>query len=302
MPSNLNRQALEAFINGQNAFFALSKKSLEQSRSYFEKAIALDPGNARALAELSYVNTHIAVDNWHSPDEAREALGKAEAYASLAVAADPDDYDTHWALGFYLVNSGKPGDHAKGLKEFEAARDLFDNWTDRLTRKPDLIAEMGEILVYAGEVKKGIEMIEGAITRVPDWYRWNLAFAYYCDKRYDDAIAELDRMYRKPGDPRFLYDSLLTRAASEAQKGRRNRARPLIAQFLELKEQNSAANAGAKGKAKGKAAKKTAKKSGGQPVWTIADELRRMPFKPTAAGNRLRDHWIEGLKKAGLPE
>lgn len=309
MPSNLNREALEAFINGQNSFFALSKRSLEESRSHFERAVRLDPGNARALAELSYVNTHIAIDNWHGPEEAREALGKAEAYARLAVAADPDDYDTHWALGYYLVNSGKPGDHAKGLKEFETARELFDNWTDRLTRKPDLLAEMGEVLVYAGEVKKGIEMIEGAVTRVPDWYRWNLAFAYYCNKQYDNAIAELDRMYRKPGDPRFLYDSLLTRSAAEAQKGSPKRARSLIQQFLELKEANRsgpAAKGKGKGKAKsGKAAKARttkAKQDKGGPAWTIAEELRRMPFKNDKRGRALRDHWIEGLRKAGLPE
>lgn len=296
MQANDKRKALKAFISGQNSFSALSKKGLETSRGHFEKAVALDPGNARALAELSYVNTHIAIDSWHGAEEAAEALGKAEAYARLAVALDPDDYDTHWALGYYLVNSNKPGDYKKGIEAFETARALFDDWTDRLDRKPDLLAEMGEVLVYAGEIKKGIEMIEGAVTRVPDWYRWNLAFAYYCDKRYKDAIAELDRMYRKPGDPRFLFDSLLTRAASEAQSGGGNKGRPHIAKFLELKEKSRSGDGGGKGKKKGKP------KKGSKPAWTITDEMRRMPFKNDTRGRALRNHWIEGLKKAGLPD
>ena len=219
MPSYTSREALEAFIAGQNSFSALSKRALEDSRAHFERSVELDPVNPRALAELSYVNTHIGIDSWHGPEEAAAALGKAEAYARLAVALDPDDYDTHWALGYYLINSNRKGDYAKGLKAFETARELFDNWTDRLERKPDLLAEMGEVLVYAGQVKKGIALLDSAINRVPDWYRWNLAFAYYCDRNYKQALAELDKMYRKPGDPRFIFDSLLTRAASEAQAG-----------------------------------------------------------------------------------
>lgn len=300
MPIYTSREALEAFISGQNSFSALSKKSLEESRAHFERAVQLDPANARALAELSYVNTHIAIDSWHGPEEAAEALGKAEAYARLAVALDPDDYDTHWALGYYLLNSGKKGDYAKGLASFEKARELFDNWTDRLERKPDLLAEMGEMLVYSGQVKKGVAMLEGAVNRVPDWYRWNLAFAYYCSRQYKDALAELDKMYRKPGDPRFLFDSLLTRAASEAQAGSLRSAKSHIAKFLELKAE-SRLGPPAKGKGKSKS-KPKAKSAKGGPAWTIAEEMRRMPFKADKRGRELRDHWIEGLRKAGLPE
>ena len=227
---------------------------------------------------MSYVYVHIATAGWHSPHDAIEALAKAEVYAKLAVSLDPDDYDTYWALGYYYTNSGKTGDFRRGIQAFNKALKLFYTATDRIDRKPGLLAEMGEALVYDGRPAAGIKLIEQAINMVPDWYRWNYAFALYCNKQYKEAIDSLDRMYRKPGHPRYLYDSLLTRAAAHAQLGKNRKARLAVATFLKMKR---------------------AKRGVG---WTITDELKRTPFKPTKTGRALRNHWIDGLRKAGLPK
>jgi tetratricopeptide (TPR) repeat protein len=274
----IKKQAHQAFLLGEATFNTLSKEGLDESRAHFEKAVELEPDYARAMAELSYAYVHTATAGWHSDLEAIEALAKAEVYAKLAVRLDPDDYDTHWALGYYYINSGKAGDFQRGIKEFEKALILFNTATDQIDRKPGLLAEMGESLVYDGRPVDGIKLIEQAINLVPDWYRWNYAFALYCNKQYKEAIDSLDRMYRKPGDPRYLYDSLLTRAAAYAQLGKIRKAKDAVATFLKTKK---------------------AKRGMG---WTIADELKRTPFKPTKAGQALRDHWIDGLRTAELPE
>ena len=278
MPRPVKKAAHDAFLKGEVTFTTLSKKGLDDSRGCFERAVALDPTYARAMAELAYVHVHTATAGWHSQQEAVEALAKAEVYAKLALQLDPDDYDTHWALGFYYMNSGKKGDFQKGIKALEKAKDLFENSTDRIDRKPGLLAEMGEALVYDGRPKEGIDLIDRAINLVPDWYRWNMAFACYCDKQYQRAIDELDRMFRKRGDPTFLYDSLLTRAAAYAQLGKNKKAKQAVKDFLQIKK-----------------AKKRAQ-------WTIQDELKRTPFKDDKKGRALRDHWINGLRDAGLPK
>jgi tetratricopeptide (TPR) repeat protein len=274
----IKKEAHQAFLLGEATFNTLSKKTLDQSRACFEKAVELEPDYARAMAELSYVYVHTATAGWHSDKEAIEALAKAEVYGKLAVRLDPDDYDTHWSLGYYYINSGKRGDFQRGIKEFEKALDLFMNGTDRIDRKPGLLAEMGEALVFDGRPDEGIDLIEWAINLVPDWYRWNHGFALYCNKQYKEAIDALDKMYRKPGHPRYLYDSLLTQAAAYAQLGNGRKAKQAVTEFLKIKR---------------------AKK---RMSWTIADELKRTPFKPTKAGLALRDHWIDGLRKAGLPQ
>lgn len=277
MQKPINKAARDAFHRGEATFNTLSKKKLDQCRAQFEKAVELEPNYARALAELSYANVHTATAGWHSATESTQALAKAEAYGKLAVHLDPDDYDTHWSLGFYYINSGKPGDFAKGIKEFETALALFEKTTDRIDRKPGLLAEMGEALVFDGRPKDGLKLLDRAINLVPDWYRWNYAFALYCDKQYKQAVRALDAMYRKPGHPRYLYDCWLTRAAAYAQLGKKKKAKDAVAQFLKTK---------------------MAKRGIG---WTIEDELKRTPFRNNKAGRALRDHWIEGLRKAGLP-
>lgn len=277
MPRSVNKKAHEAFLMGEMTFTTLSKKGLDDSRAYFEQALALEPGYARAMAELSYAYVHTATAGWHDAQEAVEALAKAEVYSKLAVHLDPDDYDTHWSRGFYYINSGKKGDFKKGIETFQKAKDLFENSTDRIDRKPGLLAEMGEALVYDGHPSQGIKLIERAINLVPDWYRWNISFACYCDQQYQRAIDELDSMFRKPGDPRYVYDSLLTRAAAYAQLGESKKAKKAVRDFL-----------------------RTKKAKHGKP-WTVQDELKRTPFKGDKKGRALRDHWIAGLRKAGLP-
>ena len=274
----INKKAHEAYLLGEATFNTLTKKSLDQCRAHFEKAVALEPDYARAMAELSYAYVHTATAGWHSDKEAVEALAKAKVYGELAVKLDPDDYDTHWSLAFYYLNSGEDGDFEKGIKQFDKALDLFKNATDRIDRKPGLLAEMGEALVYDGRPKEGIELLDQAIDLVPDWYRWNRAFALYCDEKYQEAIDELDRMFRKPGHERYLYDSLLTRAAAYARLGKKKKAKEAVDTFLKIKKQKKRVS------------------------WSVADELKRTPFGPSKKSAVLKEHWIEGLIAAGLPQ
>lgn len=275
-----NDHAHQAHLRGEAAFSSLSREALEESRGSFEEALEHEPDYARAMTELAYVHVHIAADGFHSAEEAAESLQKAETYAKKAVELAPGDYSTQWGLAFYYINSGKDGDFARGLETFEKAKHLFDNHTDHIERKSGLLAEMGEALVFGGDTQRGCELICEAIYKVPDWYRWNYGFALYCAKDYKKAIEELDKMYRKPGDPNFLVDSLLSRAASLAQLGRKEEAQQDIQSFQANSQRRDHLKRD----------------------WTIADELKRTPFADTDAGRALRDHWIEGLRLAGLPE
>jgi adenylate cyclase len=130
---------------------------------------------------------------------------------------------------------------------------------------PDLAADMAEALIYAGEPDKAITQIREAMLHnpeVPYWYWWNLARAYYMAKRYEEAIDAAGKITDPPNDV------LLITAASKAQLGDLDAARAEMAQF-----------------------------SKNDPEWSIAKAAERY-FRRDSD----RQHWLEGLRLAGLKE
>ena len=130
----------------------------------------------------------------------------------------------------------------------------------------DMLVEMAEMLYYVGDIERGIEQIQHAVRLnpyTPDWYRWILGWGYYLLKRYDEAIDELDRMIRPPSQV------LLVEAASYAQRDELETAQAKMARFREQR-----------------------------PDWTIEREQQTLAFKRRED----EEHWIDGLRKAGLPE
>jgi adenylate cyclase len=90
-------------------------------------------------------------------------------------------------------------------------------------------ADMAELMSNAGYSDIAIEWLHESIRRDPtgpEWYRGNLAWAYYLSGRYGDALAELRRL-NKP--------KLLLQAAVYIKLGRIDEARFLIETLLKEK-------------------------------------------------------------------
>src|SRR5262249_9355092 len=131
----------DAFLKGLHeitAFLSTSetRQTLERARHWFERAIELDPDYGRPYGWLAY---HWIL-HWKHGWSARNSLPKAEELARKAVALDPDDHDTHWALASCYSNLGK-FDHA--LEQYERALEINGN-------DANLHAEMADLLSYTG--------------------------------------------------------------------------------------------------------------------------------------------------------
>ncbi|MBP1856919.1 adenylate/guanylate cyclase domain-containing protein [Rhizobium herbae] len=130
---------------------------------------------------------------------------------------------------------------------------------------PDLAADMAEALVYGGEPEKAIEQIRGAMLRnrfYPFWYPWNYARALYMVGRYQEAIDAIATMTAPPNDVRLIT------AASEAQLGHIAKARAIMAEFSKI-----------------------------DPDWSIEQSAAYYYRRDSD-----RQHWVDGLRKAGLKE
>ncbi|MGN8118597.1 winged helix-turn-helix domain-containing tetratricopeptide repeat protein [Labrys sp. 22185] len=130
----------------------------------------------------------------------------------------------------------------------------------------DIWAVLSDISVLAGRVEEGLEQIRKAFRLnpfPPSWYYLTLGQAQYAAGDYEAAIETLRR------DETYRTSSRRFLAASLAQLGRLDEARAEVELFLV-----------------------------GNPHFTIRHWARTEPFRDAAT----LEHFVDGCRKAGLPE
>ena len=107
----------EAWVNRGVTFENLSK-----ARSFFERALALDPTNVDALAGMAQVEANLAISV--STDDKAARFAAAEAAATKALSLAPDHALAHLSLGMVLGFTNRA---AQGIAEYERALALDRN-------------------------------------------------------------------------------------------------------------------------------------------------------------------------------
>jgi adenylate cyclase len=207
----------------------------------------------------------------------------ARAYASLAWTyltehdegwGDPADEPLERALEVarrgVTVNPASHSNHL-ALGQVCLSKGLHDEALEALqtaiTLNPndaDGYVFLAETLSFAGRPDEAIELIEKAQRLNPAsrrWYAWQLAGALYVARRYEDAITAL-----RKGTP-LVAMGYRWLAVSCGQLGREQDARAAAEEYLRR-----------------------------TPDYSLASHLRTMPFQHAED----REHYVEGLRKAGL--
>src|SRR5262249_20139336 len=122
-----------------------------------------------------------------------------------------------------------------------------------------------DAMAYDDRAADGLRFISTALRlnpRPPHWYYWILGQAHYAAHDYEQALKALDKIPDNSDGRRF-------RPAAQAQLGRLDAAREEARRYLQH-----------------------------HPEFTITRWVSQRPFRhgPT------RDHFVEGFRKAGLPE
>jgi adenylate cyclase len=125
---------------------------------------------------------------------------------------------------------------------------------------------LANALSFAGQPDQAIKLVEKAHRlnpAAPRWYAWNLGAALYLARRYDDVVSAL-----RKGTPlsAMAYRWL---AAAYGQLGREQDAKAAAEEYLKRR-----------------------------PDFSLASHLGILPFQHAAD----REHYAEGLRKAGFPE
>jgi tetratricopeptide (TPR) repeat protein len=274
MRGTTNREAFNAYLQGERFFSVISEERMRQSRAMFERATMLDEGFARAWGWRSYTTVRSVMVGWLSDGE----LPIAGEWAKRAVRLDPEDYATYWDLAFYHLNAG---DADQAIPTYRIALDLYDNHTDMLDRKPGLLAEMAEAYVHVGQLDEALTLLKRA-TRTPDWYRWNLGWAEFHAGNFDNSISAYSGMSLKPGDRDYVMEVQLFLAA---------------AHILKAQEADRAGDAKMRDEARAEAQKALNQFRAAMPGYTLEQaRKRRHRFHVRAQ----EDRWLEALRLLGF--
>ena len=238
---------------------------------------------------------HIVCDTAESNRRARQYYERAieldpecaRAYCGLAVC-HLIDWASHWTespeasyeKALDCVNRALDFDEADSKAHWALAELLLlrrdyvgarEHLARALTLNPDdadAYAIRGLLHTYLGETDAAVDDLATAIRLSPfhpAWYLWFTGFAYYVARNYEAALAPLQEATRR--HPKFVPPRLKL-AATYARLERTQEAEESVAEILKIK-----------------------------PDYCVALEIDR-PFRDPAD----LEHYLEGLRLAGLPE
>lgn len=239
-----------------------TKDKNRKARTAYETALDIDPLCARGYAGLAMCDLVGLANHWEASDE--QAMHHGLECSAKAVELDHSDSKSQYLLAYFLNMAGRL-DEAQTHVERAVALNPND---------ADALASLGVHLHGAGAAEDAIACYAKAIRLNPYhpvWYLWHLGVAYYSAGRYDEALVPLrEAISRHPG---FMVPRRAL-AAALAQLGRDDEATTVVKEIL-TDEPDACVR-------KGDAYLLGAGQASTPRPWV--------------------EHWVEGLRKAGLPE
>jgi adenylate cyclase len=190
-----------------------------EARLMLEKAIALDPGYARAYAAMG--NSY-RLEWSRDMSGADHLLDLALAFAQKSVALDENNDACHEDLGWVFLNR-----HAHELAEhhFQKALNLNSN-------RPNTLTNLGCLYAFLGRPDEALEYFKTARSLdpffEPSWYWRMLGIVLFVARRHDEAIAAFKK---SPITPFWVHGYL---AACYAHTSRMGDAKRHAAEVVRL--------------------------------------------------------------------
>lgn len=196
-----------------------------QVRTCLERATMLDPHYADAWAALAMVYVDEAQLGFNAVDSRPEPVSAGLVLAEHAVSLAPDNPLPHQAVGlaYWLLR-----DPAASIAAYEKAHELNPH-------DSDILADLGRSYSLTGDWEQGIPLLREAFLRnpaQPKWYRIVFALYHYVNGRYDEALAEAQRL-----EVRNLMLAHVALAMIYGQTGRNADATHKVEEILRLDPQ-----------------------------------------------------------------
>ena len=265
--STANPAAYDAYLQGLELEFRGSPQDFAGALTHFKRAIAIDPGYGKALAELAWIYEQSAGN-----EERQKALGTGQIETMhLAWDATQEALKHPSATVYQLIARRKTfnwqAEASIDALEHAIALDPSDVWNYR---------EMALAKIFAGHPEEGLTYVAASLRVDPrdgGWPNWLRGLAEFSLERYPEAVASLEKNVAQATNPE--YGDLLPLMSAYGHLGATEKAAALLPRIL------------AYSKAYGD--------GGGMTVLLAAQHITYMKLEDVT-------RFQEGLLRAGIPE
>ncbi len=177
--------AYDAFLRGEEVSRSMAindPASLRRALGLYEQAVALDPGFARAWAQISKADSILHGNGVPTPELAERARRAGEK----AVALAPDQPDGYLALGTYM--RVVVGDFSRALEEYAKGRRVAPGNADLLRATALTEQSLGHWDAAVEHFKQAERLDPRSINN-----KWTLGIALLRLRRYPEAREAFDR-------------------------------------------------------------------------------------------------------------
>lgn len=174
-------EVYDLYLRGTEALRQFTPESIEQARTYFLRALSLDPDYARAHATMAF--TYTASGIFFRSVNVDEAVEEALRYGERALELNDALPQGHFAMAIAWLRQGR---HEEALAAARKAIEYDPNYSDGY-------AALSNILFFAGDGQQSVQMMRQAMRLNPRYsaaYIDILGRAYYIMGEYDRAIEE----------------------------------------------------------------------------------------------------------------
>jgi adenylate cyclase len=185
-------EAYDLLLKGREQFYAATHENTLEAVKYLEAAIEIDPNFADAYAYLSYCHFRGWAQMLPGFDD---DLVQACELAERGVALDGTSAFAMALLG--LIQSR--------LRQYDQAIANFEKAIALARRNGEVYATYGQVLMFWGNPKRGIEMLEKAFsleTFSPAIWEWQMGHGHLLLRQYDDALTRFHRAIAQA--PKFI--------------------------------------------------------------------------------------------------
>jgi adenylate cyclase len=209
-PASLS--SYENMLRGYWHFRKLTRESNRTALACFERAVALDPGNAEALAWLgaAYCNT------W-TESFAEENASKGSVLAAEAIAIDPFNAQSHVIHTWTLLCTGN----------LDAALEISKRAMELNSGDPAVLVGRAHALTYNGtgtEAQTLLRLARKLEPLSPPWFSEIAGILAFSEERYAEALEATEPLVE------FAWDAMYA-LASCGHLGLVERAKAILSRF-----------------------------------------------------------------------